>query len=83
MGGDCLPGLLWKIRSWWLAGNDDLRYGELRVVQLKGRAEVHRRTLRGLHSDATLATWWIENGFNIPLGILVHVCPTLRTQHLL
>ncbi len=53
---------------------------EWRVVELKGRAEIHRRTLRRLHRDMRLATRWIENGFNIPLVILVDLHPAFRTQ---
>ena len=62
--------------------SDGRRQLEWRVVELKGRAEVHRRTLRRLHSDATLATRWLENGFNIPLGIHIHLCTALGTQRL-
>jgi hypothetical protein len=54
-----------------------------RIVQLQGRAEVHRRALRWLHRDATLASRWIENGSNIPRRVLVYLHPTLGSQRLI
>jgi hypothetical protein len=54
---------------------------EWRVVQLKGRAEVSRRTLRRLDCDAALAARRIENGANIPLRVHIHLYSALGTQH--
>ena len=51
-------------------------------MDLKGRAEVHQRTLRWLDRDAALAGRWIENGSHIPFAILVQVRAAIGTQRL-
>jgi hypothetical protein len=66
----------------WRRRNDGRGRPEGTVVQLKGRAEVHRRTLRRLHSDATLAARRIENRADIPLGIHVHLYSAFGPQRL-
>lgn len=55
---------------------------EGRVIQLKRRAEVHRRTLRRLYSALRLATRGIENSLYVPLGIHIDLYSAFRTQRL-
>jgi hypothetical protein len=65
-----------------LSRNHGRRQLEWKVLELKGWTKIHGRTLRWLHSDARLATRWIENGFNIPLMIHMHLHPALGSQRL-
>lgn len=53
------------------------------VVQLKRRTEIHRRALRWLHSDDSLASWEISCAVYRTSGILVDGSAAFSVEHLL
>ena len=77
-----LASLLREVGSRWLSRIGWWRYVERRVLQLKGRTEVHRRILRRLHREAPFAARRIDNGPDIPLSIHVYLHSAPGTQGL-